>query len=922
MNEKWFALSLSEIEKKLKTNAASGLTRKAARSRWSADRGNVFCVPVKSPLSYFGELLGDFAFIMLMIMSFLALCFDESDTGIVTTVAIVIDLVAAFAIYYRSEFFCDSLERSFLPTCRIIREGKLFSVDGSHVVRGDVIMLEEGDILPCDVRLITSDRLKVGMLVEADKYILLDKAAESRVGENENDLTKFDNIVHAGSVIVNGSARGVVTEVGRYTYAGAKFGSIPCVSRGRRSSPQLLSLFKKYGRALGIALLLIVLPFSVLCMFIGGSTLSLFTSFMTAIAIAASTAAQFSTTVYKCFFTLPMGRCISEKNPSIIRSSSAMDRLASADYLFVLDGAALGDGALHYDRICCAEGEIFLRKGETVYASARKLGELAALYNGAGKESLSASSRTFGRYDSGLEEFVERVGTDKGALDIRCSVAGFAAANSSDPHDKLFYTDMGEKYMLSVSYADGIINECAEIFIDGKREKFSTEGKLSMMNKYKGYAEEGKKVLVFTLCRHEGYAVLGTRCFIGMLVLSENTDASAKKSIAMLERGGLKTVFFKNLTVDTRKAEVSAIPSEMITGVRVTPSDFEKGAKPLSYGLGKIQCYDSFSDLQVCELIAALHKKGNRVAVLGFSHKYERIYNEADLLITCSSDEYSIKGSFEQEIDLLHTFDDPTKDRVAQVMKQSAEIVVPRPNKKNTGGFASLCGAQRASRLAYNNAADFFRYVLYMQIVRMILVMVPMLFGSSALDARHVLLGGMFADLFVLLSFAFERSSFESSTPYRSVLREFSSPLRSNAPRIICFAFGALLASLLPELLSLFSAAPQYIDKTEYSLILFVLFHLAVFGCVKYDRARKGTRRYFDAICIIYPAVMLAILVSCFFLPPISKMFGIEGFSHIFYLFIAPVPPMISVVLYFLLGTNPRFEKFVGKMIKGNKTDI
>ena len=175
MNEKWFALSLSEIEKKLKTNAAAGLTRKAARSRWSADRGSVFCVPVKMPLSYFGELLGDFAFILLMIMSFLALCFDESNTGIVTTSVIIIDLAAAFAIYYRSEFFCDSLERSFLPTCRVIREGKLFSVDGSHVVRGDVIMLEEGDVLPCDVRLITSDRLKVAMLVEKDKYILLDK---------------------------------------------------------------------------------------------------------------------------------------------------------------------------------------------------------------------------------------------------------------------------------------------------------------------------------------------------------------------------------------------------------------------------------------------------------------------------------------------------------------------------------------------------------------------------------------------------------------------------------------------------------------------------------------------------------------------------------------------------------------------------
>ena len=590
-----------------------------------------------------------------------------------------------------------------------------------------------------------------------------------------------------------------------------------------------------------------------------------------------------------------------------------MDRLCAADYLFVLDGAALTDGALHYDRICCAEGEIFLREGEVLYSSAKTLGELAALYNSAGKESLSASSRNFGRYDGGIQEFVEKVGTDRGALDIRCSVAGFAAANSNDPHDKLFYTDMGEKYMLSVSYTDSIINECAEIFVDGRKEKFSTQGKLSLMQRYKGYENEGKKALVFTLCRHEGYAVLGTRCFVGMLVLSERTDASAKKAIAMLERGGLKTVFFKNITVDGKKAEVSAVPNTMITGVRATPADFAREDKPISYGLGKIQCYDSFSDTQVCELMAALHKKDRKVAVLGFSQKYDRIYKDSDLLITCSSDEYSVKGSFEEEIGVLHSADDPTKDRVAQVLKQNSEIVIPRPSEKNTGGFASLFGAHRASRLAYINASDFFRYVLCMQIVRMILVMVPMLFGGYALDARHVLLGGMFADIFVMLSFASERTVYESPSVYRSVLQEFGAPLKNNASKLFCFAFGALLASLLPEIVSLTSAAPQYIDKTEYSLILFVLFHISVFACVKYDRVRKHSKRSFDAICVIYPAVMLVILVLCFTVPDVSKMFGIEGFSHLLYLLIAPIAPILSAALYFLLGTNPHFEAFVRK---------
>ena len=180
MNEKWFALSLSEIEKKLKTNAATGLSRKAARSRASLRHGTVFSLPVVSPLSYLFEMMADFAYIMLMVMCVLAICFGESETGIVLTFAVVVNLLAAYVIYYKSQFFSDELERVFLPRCRVIRDGKLFRVGASNVVKGDVIMLEAGDIVPADARLITSENFRVKMLFERVEF--------SNHAENRADL--------------------------------------------------------------------------------------------------------------------------------------------------------------------------------------------------------------------------------------------------------------------------------------------------------------------------------------------------------------------------------------------------------------------------------------------------------------------------------------------------------------------------------------------------------------------------------------------------------------------------------------------------------------------------------------------------------------------------------------------------------------
>ena len=917
MNEKWFKLSVSEIEKKLKTNAATGLSRKAARSRCSSSNSTVFTVPVSSPFSYLLHIIGDFAYIILVGMCLLALCFGENETGIVTTVVLCVNLFVAFITYYRSQFFGDALERVFLPRCRVIRDGKLYRVSATGVVRGDVIMLEAGDIVPADARLITSDKLRVKMLFERDKYILLDKAAESRVYENENDPSKFSNMLHAASVVVSGNARAVVTEVGRYTYVGAKIGEIATESKGRHNIPQLLSLFKKYSSKLSIILILTVFPFSIISLLLGNTTLSLFTAFMTAISIAASCMAQFSVTVCKAFYTASMRRCLFSDASALIRSPDVLDKLASTRYLFVLDGALVCDGILHFERVCSLDGEFTLDDKFKKTETSKKLGELCALYDSAQRSSLSASSYTFYRYEGAIREFADGICTDRGALKIRCNVTGFTAASQDlgDPHDRLFYTELGEKRALCVSYTEDIINECSECMRNGQSTFFDREAKLRLVLKHREYGRMGKRVLVFSTCKHNGYMSFGEKCFVGMLVLSESTDASAKRTIEALENSGIKPIFFSDVLVDGRSVDVSAIPLDILGAESINPNNLISRGKSVTYGLGRVSSYTSFSDKQICELVDALHERGEKVAVAGSSESYEAIYKKADILITYSSDEYKLSGGFEQEVDMAED-DDVFRTQVAETLRRRADIVVPRPEKKRRGGCASLLVAKRGALATAANTLGFFRYVICMQIVRMVLVMVPMLFGSTALDARHIVLGGMLADLFVMFSFMNDRKPRTTGATYKMAVHELSSPLRFNASTVMCFMAGALFASLLPELVSLLPSVTKYIDKTEYSLIVFVLFHIVTFFCLKFDIRRDNiekvaakTNNKPRALTVIYPVFMLALLVMCFISPKISLLFGIEGFTSILYIFIAFVPPLLSAVCYFFFGRAQTKQK-------------
>ncbi len=913
MNEKWFSLSVSDIEKKLKTNAASGLSRKAARSRWSALVGVVFSVPSKGAAALLGDIVSDFALIILLIMSILALCFGEDEMGTVLSVLIALNLCVGWIIYYRLDRLSLSIEKFFLPRCRVVREGRLYNVDGLDIVRGDVIMIDEGDILPCDARLVTSDKLRVKMLVEKDKYVLVTKAAEAHVLPNENDIRKHDNIVHAGSVVVGGSARAIVTEIGRYTYIGARIGAIPMRSPYGKRAPRILSAFKKYCSSFSLILLIAVLPFSLICMLFGNATLSLFTVFITAIAIAASTMTQFAVTVCRIFFALPIKKCISMQNSAVIRSCDALDRLASSKFLFVLDGAAVTDGILHFEKLCCAEGEIDL--SGRITSSAQKLGELASLYEGAQKTMLSASSQSFGRYDGGIREFLSKIGTDGAALKIRCSVNGFSAANSDDPHDKIFYTDLGDKYILCVSYSDSIISECSNIFVDGRQETLLASSKQSLMNKYREYTKKGRRVLVFSYSSHDGYGSIGERCFVGMLAFSELPDATATAALERIRESGVYPVFFRNIVVDGRPCDVSMIPDEVISGQTVTPADFIRSGKPLMYGFGKISCYSDFSQEQICEMIKAIKAKNEAVTVLGFCEKYDKIYNEADIVVTCSSDEYSLKGHFEEVMESAQGYDDLSKEKVAQTLKQKADIIIPRPAKKKGGGCASLLNALRMAGVAVYSSTSFFRYVVCMQLIRIVLVVLPMLFGSAVLDARHVVFGGMLADLVVMFSYVFEMSGREMPSKYKGLIREISTPIQSNVLMLVCFGGGALLSVILPEMISLIPSAPKYIDKNEYALISFVLFHIAVFVCMKYNGFKRFRKKAFGKITIAYPAFLIVLLLLCFVTEGLASMFGIQGFSSLLYFFITPICPLLATVAYIVFD-HFGFDRLIAKKLK------
>ena len=901
MNEKWFAPDISQIEKKLKTNAASGLSLRAARSRRGKAGGGFFITPKKSVFSIVLEVLSDFALVILLISAVVALCFREYTLGIGVLVTLLFNIVVTAALYYRSQRLFESVENYFHPSVTVIRGGKAYCIDSESVVVGDVVLLSAGDVLSFDARLITSDKLRVMVRVDRKTVVECEKYAECRVSDVEYDIRNMPNMVHAGSVIKEGSARAIVTAVGRYTYYGAMTGGV--VLNTSHKVPRTLSLLKKYCSSVSFALMIAILPFTLLCLLLSHEKVTLLTAFTSVLAIAASSMSGISCTACKIFFERQARKCLSSESPTVMRSAEVMERLSEVDYIFLLDGGVSSDGVLHFERAVTIESEE--NASDDKSASSVTLGELASLYDSAENRTLTMGIHTPGRFSTALGEFVRKSGVDSEALKIRCTVTGYVPGNITDNTDKLFYLDGDIRYILSVSSQISSIEACNRTVRGSEIESISDNEKQRLVRICEAYINKGKQLLVFTLSDNVAAEADVKLIFAGILVLSQKSDRSFKNSIELLAARGVKTVSFVNVDTDMQKARTLLSAPMLSSGV--STADFERVGQPITYRFGKISTYINMMDSDIDALLAYAHSMKKKVAIVSFNDRYKALKEKADIFISASALQYRFVGRFEEEIEALEVAGAAESISCRQDIKADADIIVPRPSD-NKGGLSSLIGGLAAVDAVHCALSGFFRYVLCTQFVRIVTVLLPMIFGAAHLDARHALFCGSVIDIFVLFIFCFASYSREKTVKSKMrIERELTFPLRNNVWKIAAASVGALCAVILPYIIGMLGFFGRYLYETEYLFISMVLIHLTIAYCTvsevvnKHSKREKDSKLTNDIPSFVLLGFLIVFFVISFVVRPVGAVFGLIEIS-LPYLVLTLVPSVITLFLFLLIG--------------------
>ena len=302
----------------------TGLTQEEVTSRLKNYGRNVLKEKPKTPTwKLFLESFKDPLVIILLVAAMTQVFLGDTVESLIIFAVLGINAVLGVVQTKKADSSLDSLKKLSVPEAKVIRNNEKLTISSQELVPGDIVLLEAGDYVPADGRIIESQTLKVieGMLTGESEPVLKNTDAINE----ECALGDQKNMVFSGSMVVYGRATFVVTSTGMNTEVG-KIADL-LETAGNKQTP-LQEKLDDFGKKLGIAIVFLAGFIFALEVFRGKDLMN---SFMFAIAIAVAAIPEALTSIVT--IVLASGTNIMAKKQSIIRKLPAVETLGSTSVI-------------------------------------------------------------------------------------------------------------------------------------------------------------------------------------------------------------------------------------------------------------------------------------------------------------------------------------------------------------------------------------------------------------------------------------------------------------------------------------------------------------------------------------------------------------------------------------------------------------
>ena len=324
---KWFNKSIEEAEKILETNIQNGLKENDVKTKREKYGLNMLKAKKKaSLLQRFIEQFKDFSIIVLIIAAIVSGFVGISQGEGITDTIIILIVVLANAIIgiaqeSKAEKSLEALQKLTDHASKVIRDGKIKVIPAKELVPGDIVVLDTGDYIPADLRVIEAVNLKAQESSLTGESVPVEKTTKT-IEKTDVGIGDRTNMLFSSSLITYGRGKGIVVQTGMNTEVGKIAGML---DNTEKQITPLQEKLNKLGKTLGIAALAICAFIFIIGLIQGKEPINMF---MTAVSLAVAAIPEGLVAVSTIVLAIGVQKMV--KKNAIVKKLPAVETLGSA----------------------------------------------------------------------------------------------------------------------------------------------------------------------------------------------------------------------------------------------------------------------------------------------------------------------------------------------------------------------------------------------------------------------------------------------------------------------------------------------------------------------------------------------------------------------------------------------------------------
>ena len=695
----WYTKSLGEVKRDLRTNFDYGLTEEEVTRRQEISGPNR--LKEKKKESFFIKFIkqfNDFMIIILIIASIISALVsyfegsgDYFDSIIIIAIVIFNSLMGVIQ-EAKAEKSIEALQKMTAPTAKVRRSGKIQEIDAIELVPGDIIILESGNFVPADCRLIKSFNLKIEEASLTGENVPATKDANV-VLKNECNLGDMVNMAFSSCIVTSGNAEGVVTDIGMNT----KVGQIAkMIIEDKAPETPIQKKLAGVGKTLGIACLVICVFIFIIGLFKKISPLEMF---MTSVGLAVAAIPEGLPAIVTIMLSIGVTK-MARKN-AIIRKLPAVETLGSS-------GVICSDktGTLTQNKMTVKKA--FWNKKLIDIENIKMDNEIFQLLNNAilcnDSKILEDGSLTGDPTETALTEVAFKFNFDSSVYSDMPRIAEVPF----DSDRKLMTTIHKVADNLYRVYTKGGIDEllriCKGYEIDGELRTDLENYKVEINSANEEMAKNALRVLGFAYKemdhkpdKEELENIENDLIFIGMLGMIDPPREEAKHAVEKCKTAGIKTVMITGDHKITAMAIAKQLGILENENEALTGEELEKiSDEELTKNIRKYSVYARVSPEHKVRIVKAWQANGEIVAMTGDGVNDSPALKTAD--IGCAMGNVG-----------------------TEVAKEAADVILTDDN------FATIVSAVEEGRRIYDNILKVIQFLISSNIGEVIVLFVATL---------------------------------------------------------------------------------------------------------------------------------------------------------------------------------------------------